>query len=479
MRPRFVALALALLLLCTLPPVVGPGESSQTLAQELSGHAQVSVEWTGGKVDLAQLFDAVVDTVNKRFFDQAALNRNNWRERAQALRPLVLDSPSIGDAVGQINQLLAELGASHTALYTPNDYEYYILLDVIGAGLNIFGNSTMRDLIHRRFWGSGPYYPGIGVFTDSVDGQNFVDGVLEGSPAEKAGLKFGDEILSVDGRPYHPIEAFRDKIGATAELMVRRTASAAPDRITVTVIPIRPVQTFSDATEASARTIERNGSRIGYVHVWALAESISFANALREFDPITIAAKRLCASTFGSCGPIPIIGEVLGITNELPKPVDSLIVDLRGRVGGDIGVAGQLLQQLDGGSYWGSWRSGNNFETAQRASQRASFRGRSGLLIDAHTRSAAEIMAYGYKRSAFGPLFGTRTAGAVLSGALHPMPGDMVLYLAVAGHEIDGHHLEGTGVTPDYHVERPLRYAKGADPVLEAAADLLSSTKAK
>jgi hypothetical protein len=63
---------------------MGPDESSRALAQELSPHAQVSVEWTNEKVDLAQLFDAVVDTVNETFFDQVALNRNNWRERAQA-----------------------------------------------------------------------------------------------------------------------------------------------------------------------------------------------------------------------------------------------------------------------------------------------------------------------------------------------------------------------------------------------------------
>jgi carboxyl-terminal processing protease len=230
--------------------------------------------------------------------------------------------------------------------------------------------------------------------------------------------------------------------------MVRRAANAGPERLTATVIPIRPVQAFSDATEASARTIELNGSRIGFVHVWALAESSSFANALRKINPITIAAKRLY--------------------------LDSLIVDLRGRVGGYMPVAQQLLQQLDGGSYWGSTAIRT---LAQSAS--ASFRGRSGLLIDAHTRSAAEIMAYGYKRSAFGPLFGTRTAGAVLNGALHRMPGDMVLYLAAGEPEIDGHHLEGTGVSPDYRVERPLPYAQGADPVLEAAAELLSSTKAK
>jgi carboxyl-terminal processing protease len=476
MRAHFVALALVPLLLCTLLPVMGPHESSRALAQEQSPHAQVSVEWASEKVDLAELFDAVVDTVNKTFFDQAALNRNNWRERAQALRPLVLDSLSIGDALRQINQLLAEIKASHTALYTPNDYEYYILLDVLGVYLS---DSAMRDLMHQRFWGAGPYFPGIGVFTCNVDGRNFVDGVLEGSPAEKAGLKFGDEILSVDGRPYRPIQAFRDKIGATAELMVRRTANAAPERFTVMVIPIRPVQAFSDATEASARIIERNGSRVGYVHVWGLAESNSFVNALHEFDPVTIATRRLCANTLGSC--MPKIEELRAITGELPKPVDSLIVDLRGRVGGNIAVAGQLLQQLDGGSYWGGSRARVGVPTViqMTGSGSASFRGRSGLLIDSHTRSAAEIMAYGYKRSAFGPLFGMRTAGAVLSGATHRMPGDMVLYLAVGEQEIDGHHLEGTGVTPDYLVERPLPYAQGVDPVLEAAADLLSSARAK
>ena len=46
--------------------------------------------------------------------------------------------------------------------------------------------------------------------------------------------------------------------------------------------------------------------------------------------------------------------------------------------------------------------------------------------------------------------------------------------MAVKGVEIDGHRLEGTGVVPDYLVERPLPYAHGTDPVLDAAADLLS-----
>src|SRR5262249_51280105 len=101
-------------------------------------------------------------------------------------------------------------------------------------------------------------------------------------------------------------------------------------------------------------------------------------------------------------------------------------------------------------------------------------RGRATLLIDHHTRSAAEFMAYGFKRSAFGPLIGTSTAGAASSGALFVMPGDLLLYVAVAGHELNGQPIEGVGVSPDHRVERPLRYAAGADPVLEAAVDLLA-----
>jgi carboxyl-terminal processing protease len=446
MRACFVALALAaLLLFADGAAVVHSGGNAQ--AEEVPGRGQVSAGWITDKVNLAQLFDSVLETVDQNFFDPSVLKQSVWQERVQAARSLVLDSKTADDAVRQINKLLAELGASHTALYTPDDYEFYILLTIVGSS-----RPAMVDMMKRRFWGTGPYYPGTGVFTRNVDGRNFVDGVLEGSPAEKAGLRFGDEILSVDGRPYSPVQAFQGKMGTTAELLVRHKANDEPELLAVPVIPIRALQAFSDATETSARVFERNGSRIGYIHVWELAESISFANALRA------------------------------ISGRTAKALDSLIVDLRGRVGGNMGVASDLLQDLDSGrSYWGSSRfvtraaANQSVDTAQMSA----LRGRSALLIDAHTRSAGEIMAYGFKHSAFGPLLGTRTAGAVLSGALYPMPGDTVLYLAVDGVEIDGHRLEGAGVAPDYRVERPLPYAQGADPVLEAAADLLSRTETK
>jgi carboxyl-terminal processing protease len=448
------------------------GFHSAAGAQDRAPAFQAESHWDKTGVDLAKLFDAVVETVDQKFFDEALLKQLNWRARAKALRPSVLSAATPEDAVRQINALLAELKTSHTALLTPDDYFYYTVLDVVGVG------TEGTELITRRFWGSGPYYPGTGAFTQQIDGRHFVDGVLEGSPADRAGLKYGDEILAIDGLPYSPIAVFRGKTGTTVELTFRRHSNAEPQRLQIPVVAISPTRAFSQAMLASTRVIERNGSQIGYVHIWSSNESNSFKTALAKFEVSNMIQDRLARMGIRS---VPNSREALiNAIGELPKPLDFLIVDMRGRVGGNIAVANQYLQALDQQNpYWGNWRTIGRTRD-QLGSTRPSFRGRSALLIDDHTRSVAEIVAHGYKRSAFGPVIGTPSAGAVTSGALYVMPGDLLLYVAVAGHEFDnGYRLEGVGITPDIRVERPLPYAAGADPVLDAAVELLASQAPK
>jgi carboxyl-terminal processing protease len=312
---------------------------------------------------------------------------------------------------------------------------------------------------------------------------------LEGSPADQAGLQYGDEILSVDGRPYSEIAAFRGKVGAHVSVEFRRHADAAPQRLDVAVIPIKPKAAFSMATEASARVIERDGRRIGYIHIWASHEADSFRIALAKLDPARSERRLLPFPSDDTFFPaVSADGHRVAAragdgqnqsradANEA-KPVDSLVVDMRGRVGGNIGVAKAFLEAMDPDAkdYFGAWRyfsrSNSNPKSPTRPQE---FRGRSALLINEHTRSAAEIMAFGYKHSAFGPIVGTQSAGAVSSGSLFVMPGDMLLYVAVGGHTFDNQRIEGAGVTPDHRVEQPLPYAAGADPVLETAVELLA-----
>lgn len=407
-------------------------------------------------VDRARLLDAVVETIDRRFVDPELLQSVEFHAQAKAIRSSVLSAATTEDAAARINELIAQLKTSHTGLFTPDDYRYYITLEILN------GAPATRDLIFGKFWGTGPHFPGVGIFTTFLDGRHFVDGVLEGSPADKAGLKYGDEILTVDGQPFSPIAAFRDKIGASVEVMVRRTRDAEPMRLTVAVIPIVPSVAFADAARASVRVVEKNGRRIGYVHLWSINESRSLRAALaalRGVDPAE-----------------PDKGQMR---------LDALIVDIRGRVGGNVGSAGQMLEMIGTAPkpYWGALqfidRSGRRHSadgtmSGSRNGSRPLFEGRSALLIDHQTRSAGEIVAYGYKHSRFGTIFGTNTAGAVTSGAPFGMPGGLMLYVAQTSLEFDGRSIEGEGVAPDRRIERPLTYAQGADPVLDAAVEFLA-----
>lgn len=455
LRALSAAMALIIVLSC------GTTSITSTNAQE----ALRESTWHGGDVDIGKLFDAVVDNVEKNFFDVAKLKQVEWSSRAAAVRPSVLAAPTLDDAVRQINALLADLKTSHTALLTPDEYFYYILLDMGLAG------SEGVDFAAKRFWGTGPYYLGTGAFTHDVDGRHFIDGILEGSPAERAGLRYGDEILSVDGMPYSPIAAFRGKSGITVELAIRRRRDETPERINVPVIPIRPTKAFSDATKASARVIERDGHRIGYVHIWASHEANSFREAIGSFRPDDAIRRSLRKGSMSG-------DAIAKAARDLPKQLDFVVIDVRGRVGGNIAVAKQFLEVLDQErkNYWGMTRTLDRNSANAPAPTRVEnpdFHGRSVLLINRHTRSAAELMAHGFKRSGFGPLVGSPTAGAVSSGSASIMPGDLLLYVARLGMEFDGKPLEGTGVAPDHHIEHPLPYSAGADPVLDAALDLL------
>ena len=440
--------------------VGGPALTLQTRAEAPVADHRASAHATTS-VDPALLFDAVVDTIKSKFVDTERLRALNWEARANEVRPSVVSATTIDEAVGIIRQLLAELRLSHTELMTPDEARYYDTLDMFSD------YSQIERFSRERFWGSNPYYAGIGVFTVHVEGKYFVDGVLEGSPADKAGLKFGDEIVAVDGKPYTTIAAFRGKIGTDAEITIRRLRGGDVTRYRVPIVPVVPSAAFADATRSSARIIERDGLRVGYIHIWSLKESGSFHAALANLDP------QLASRTPPTAQPDP-----------QTATLDALIIDMRGRIGGQSAVANQILETVSGGQR-------PNLEPGAKArpdapparstiSRRVEaairpFKGKSVLLVNHQTRSAGEVLAYGYKKSSIGWVFGSQTATAVVGSNAFVMPGGYLLLVPVLLLEFGGKPLEGTGVVPDIRVERPLPYADGADPVLDAALKHLAT----
>jgi len=101
------------------------------------------------------------------------------------------------------------------------------------------------------------------------------------------------------------------------------------------------------------------------------------------------------------------------------------------------------------------------------------------MIVNEGSRSAKEILAYGFQQYKIGTVVGAKTPGAVVAGRAFLMQDGNLLYVAVADVYLDGNQrLEGKGVMPDIEVPMTIEYAQGKDPQKERAiATLLQQLK--
>jgi carboxyl-terminal processing protease len=378
----------------------------------------------------APLFDEVWRAARDRFYDRE-LHDLDWDAIGDKYRPLAAAAPTERERTAVINRMLAELHASHTGYYTPADTAYYDLADIFSWGL--------RRQLAAAFPNGKVAYTGIGIFTRSIEGKTFVSGVLNGLPADRAGLLVGDELIAADGASFEPVESFADKSGRKVMLTIRRGRDAAPQQLAVMPERIEPNAAFLNAMRASTKVIEREGVRIGYIHVWSYARD----------DYQELLARQI------STGPL--------------KDADALIWDLRDGWGG---ANPDYLDIFNA--------RGPTMVTTGRGGEQsvinAKWRKPAALLINGGTRSGKEVLAYGFRKYGYGPVIGTRSAGALLAARAFLLDGGGLLLLPVADVQVDGERLEGRGVTPTIEVPFDLPYAAGADLQLERAIEELART---
>lgn len=331
-----------------------------------------------------------------------------------------------------INEMLGQLKTSHTYYLTPSDYEYYHLGAVfskIPDIARVFGNREVK-------------YPTVGIITEKIDGSYFIACVLAGSAAEKSGLICGDEIHSVNGMPYSPIESIEKHIGKKVIFSVRRSQNSALLEIPVHPVLINPKKEMLEAEKASVRIIEQEGKKIGYIHIYSYA-GMEYHNEL------------VAAISWGKL-----------------KDADALIIDLRYGLGG----AGPQYLNIFNPDI-------PIFQTVNRDGKKQTFdsqwRKPAVYLTNKATRSGKELVVFGAKKYRYATVIGEKTAGAATAGRLFPLSNNDLMYLAVKGSEVDGINLEGRGVRPDIEVPRDIRYCQGKDIQMEKSIDYLVKKLAK
>lgn len=378
--------------------------------------------------DRQAVFGQVWTTARDHFFDPA-MNGLDWNAVRAEHEPQILAAGSSREFSAAVNQMLKKLRTSHTFFWTADDVEYYHLL-------GIFADGPLGETIRSRFPPDGLIrYCGIGILPERIGNRWFVAGALDGSVAAVAGIRRGQELVSVDGNPFEPVRSFAGKAGVAVQLAVRDAPQESPRPVTVVPQWIEPQAAMLEALRSSFRIIPRDGKQIAYAHLWSWAG--------QQYQDL-------------------LAGELL---HGSLKDADGLVLDIREGWGGAspeyLNLFSRNLPRLVSTTRDGS---ATEFATAWHRPVT--------LLVNQGSRSGKEVIAFGFRKLAIGKVVGTTTGGAVAGGSPFLVGDQAVLYLAVSQVTVDGGILEGTGVAPDQEVPWPFPWSSADDPQLEKALEI-------
>jgi carboxyl-terminal processing protease len=261
---------------------------------------------------------------------------------------------------------------------------------------------------------------------------------IDGTPASRAGIRAGDVIVSVDGKPTTGLtlnavaRLIRGEAGTTVTLQIRR--KDRPDRSIPLVRETIPVTTVS--TLPAIKGIAR--IRISNFSAQTFPE---FRRAVLE----TLASR--------------------------PK---GLVIDLRNNPGGlldsCISIADDLLESGDIVDI----RARNPRESERVASTPGSiWKGPVAVLVNDGSASAAEILAGALKDNHRAVIVGTRTYGKGSVQRFYPVGPGGGMYVTIARYQTpSGTVIDHRGLAPDVEVEGPAS-SGGADIQMTRAIGLL------
>jgi carboxyl-terminal processing protease len=353
------------------------------------------------------LFESVVEVLQNRYFDEQFRNKvlpglaSEFRDKAKQTRTLKESRQVVHD-------FLSRIPASH---------------------LGLLSRDTYRNVI-EDLWGRP--YPTFGMQLVEIKGEHFAFMVLEGGPAEKAGILPWDRIVSMDGVPTSesirldwrsddahlpddrdpPVRGILANTGDDVRFKISRKKGQFIE------LSVR-AQRYSafQAARASARILKAGGRTFGYIHFWFV-----------HISGVPELLSEKLEADFSGC--------------------DGIILDLRGR-GGNGAMIARILEVLRN-------------DTIQRRRPIVA-------LVDRQSRSAKDVLAYELRRTGLARVIGEKTAGAVIPATFANVGHDSILMFPSFKLPRYTDLLEFKPVEPDVFVERAGPYSAGVDPILDKA----------
>lgn len=415
-------------------------------------------------------FETVYTTVRDRHWDVERVGAP-WTARYEELRPQLDTVRSQAEARAVMNTLLGSLEQSHFGVFPgpTNEEELVPVGDprAVLAPTPATSTKVPEPAPEAAPSGAGDEdnegFPGFA--SQIVEDRLMVTRVAENTPASRAGVQVGWEVLRVEDRPATAMiaEVGKGSDRPYSELRALRAAAAFVAGPRDTVRPLLFLDRQGRRRDVEIRMIAPEGE------VFRMGEQLALPTRTETRDlPGGVAYFAL--SAFGN--PAPVMKEFGTMLQERPD-APGVVIDLRGNPGGlgamASGLAGFFVDEKGQGLGSMIMRSGAlRFVIFPRAE---TFPGRVAVLIDGASASTSEIFAGGLKDIGRARIFGTTTAGAVLPSEISTLPNGDGFQFATADFETPaGTRLEGRGAHPDVTISHSVEaLRRGEDRALEAA----------
>ena len=403
------------------------------------------------------VFERTVDKVTKQYYDPK-FNGTDWPNLACRAKADItsLENPEAFESA--MHDLLRKLGTSHTGFFHE-------------SARRIPSRLAIAATFHRVESDSGPEW--------------VAEDVHSGGPAHAVGIRPYDVLLAIDGKLIQPPELPMFPMGADVSVSVRRDSQQLD---LVVAIP-NPRSRKQPHAQPDAVVVKKLPDNVGYLKVPILPGLLGL-DVARSIDR--------AVAELNSC--------------------NALILDLRGHVGGGLGVL-RLMSYLTPDKLPIGYTMTRNCtergydKTALPRLDRLPtdlpnplaiasmamrfvgrdpsvllvseglgpkrWHGRIVILINEHTVSAGEMVAAFAFENGLATLIGRQTAGRLIPGSSIKVGHRYVLVIPKANYFTwNGNTFEGTAVKPDLETSwqsQPTRRDQDAE--LEAALRELSTTR--
>jgi carboxyl-terminal processing protease len=422
-------------LVCLLGP---PAAGASAAGAALRGGDEVSVS-TATREGRLRVFEEVWEQVRVRYYDPS-LHGLDWRALGETFRPLAAEARDQTEFYAVLRKMLGHLHDPHTRVFAPGE---------------------SPDWRVQRF-------VSVGVTVREIEGAAVVTGVERNSEAERAGVRAGDAVLSLDGEPVAALVARR--------LAEQTSAPAATARF------LAFTRLFDGPRDTEVSVVFRGGER-------AREKRVRLRRQLQTRTPSlqVLGASRGVYVLRFNIFTWEIAGQIARSLKGELRDARALVIDLRDNGGGETEAMADIASLfLPAGRSLGKFsdregrvlvephtRSALN-STAERPK---TFDGPVAVLTGARTASASEVFVASLRESnRVAAVLGEGTCGCVLGiRRRHQLPDGGVLDVSEMDYRTaGGRRLEGARLEPDEEINLTrLDLQRGRDRAVERAVQLL------